>query len=298
MRRSPLTQCLALVAIVSNLPAHAEPVRIAPRLVDGPVGVFAVTTETKQTAAVTGEPEKSIVYRLDARTRIEFRAATPEKATAAITYDRIAIKLDSPGMKNEFDSDWPAARDGESAFGPAVRGAVGKTVTASVSATGEIGEIEGLDAVAPAGPQGDAVRQLLNPTGIRELLETILGIRHDAAPCEAGVSWTEVQELPNLLGVIRLSETRTLRSVEHDRATIGIAGSGTLERKADAAPGGQFVTLKSAVIEGDASWDVKAGRLERLSHTLTMVVLDEDPVRQGKSLTQTVVTRTNIEVNK
>lgn len=295
-------RCSVILSVLAALaaPALAEKVRLAPRLANGHAGTFAITTETRQTASEVGKPDKSIVYRLDARIRFEMKDAGPDTATVTATYERLAITLDSPGMKSEFDSDWPASRDGESMFGPAVRSAVGKSLRATVSATGEIGEIMGLDEIAPPGPEGENVRQLLNPTGLRELLSTIYGVRPGSPETEPGESWTDVSELPNLLGVTRLTETRTLTKADGGFASIKIEGKGELERKQGegVTPGAQFVSLKSATIAGDAQWNIGAGRMERLSHTLTMEVLDEDPVRQGKSLTQTVVTRTQIDAAK
>lgn len=278
--------------------AWSAPVDLAPKLRAGDVATYDTATAQKQSYLFEGQPEKVMTSTTDIRLRLEVVESGADGARVSMRFERVRVAVAGPAATLDFDSDWDRARDAENMFAPAIRAIVGKEVSATIGVDGAARRFEGIDAVAAGAADersSNVVKELLKEAGLRETLESIYRAKPAPTSVEVGASWTEESSIPNALGSISLSETRTLSEVTGDGAAIGVTGEGALRKTVEPTPGGAAVEVRSVSITGEARWSLARGRLEKLDHALTIVATDDDPNRGGGRLTQTVVNTTRIE---
>lgn len=161
--------------------------------------------------------------------------------TVAITPTRMRMSMEGPGGQQQFDTDDERVPP---LFQP-MTAMVGQTVTTRIAPTGEVSDVEGLEAVReiaqeriedlPNPEQAEAMQgQLETMFGEDMVLESLKsGVRpHREAPVSVGTSWT-VDHTTSMMMPVDVSTTYTLERVEDEIAYLSLEG--TMEGEEDDA---------------------------------------------------------------
>jgi hypothetical protein len=167
------------------------------------------------------------------------------------TYDRVYMKVEAPQQTIEIDTDNPPptrddlASDPTKMFALAFHGMVGKSITITANAKGEVLKVEGFDALmnsmADSMMLDDETRmamqqvleQQFNDAAVKRMFEQSINIFPNEK-VKVGDSWNKDLETPaSLLGGIKMTNTYTVKEIEGNTALLDLSsdintGSGDL----------------------------------------------------------------------
>ncbi|MFG0328279.1 MAG: DUF6263 family protein [Phycisphaerales bacterium] len=211
------------VASLWSAVAAAEPTRIAWRWAPEQSRVFEMTREMNRTlVAFTERKTRTVEWMSTTWTATEVDDAGV--ATIEIHFDRTRYRSNASAFGELFfDSDQPDV--GGLKDLPLIRplaGLVGRSITVRMAPTGELLELEGLDAIVNEAltdtgadsEMKESMRRAFGDEGMRQWMESVTRIA-PAEPVESGHEWaTEVKWPIQWVGVVTGVLNNKVRSIE------------------------------------------------------------------------------------
>lgn len=241
----------------------SEGVGLAPKFVAGQVDRYLYVTEgTSERDAIApgSEPFAQKVRQETAFVR-KVISSDSEGAKIEVRVERAMISIEMGSDKKQFDSAQPKDADGENEMAGSVREAIDRSITLSVSPTGEITEITG-----NKGFEGRGMRYanaVVADDVIRMMVGQTLALPEAPATMRAGESWKRDHRVgAPPVGLIAIAHEYTLKDVTGGVAKIAVTGKHSVTGAV--GPAAIPSKVKESRIEGTLEWDTTAGELKSM----------------------------------
>lgn len=267
-RRTLIVRCLMFVCLVAApLSRAAETVDLKLRPAANQVVRLKTTIEQKVTNTINGTPQ-TMTQTIGLGYAFETLSFTSDgSAVVKVTFDGVTFKQNSPLANVDYDSANPPAQIHPMARGFAAL--AGQTFTMTVSPTGKVTDIKGLDAMVDAIlaklalPEGPAkavveksVRKEFGEEAVRDNMAVMVGI-YPEQPVGVGQSWSRKISMSKGIPLV-MDNTYTLKNVAGDDATLEMKGK--LTTNADAPPMDLGSRKLSYTLGGETSGTMKLSK--------------------------------------
>lgn len=247
----------------------AAAVRLRPKWVAGETSTYDMRLETRMAASVlTNEGGRQTqLYRQEARLTRRVVKTGPEATTLLVTIERMRMQVSAGGQvvwhdsaSKEFNNEAPELKQ-------AIDGAIGRPITITLNAQGEITSIEGNQDPEPTNEQ-EAKRprvpqSILGDKVIRGVWRPLFGVPGAPETGAPGHSWTlEEQTTESAMGIFHTKMTFSLASATPAAASIAVTGTARLTPAM--GPSAIKAELKESSITGTYEWDVAAATLRSM----------------------------------
>ena len=284
-RRSLGSILFALVALLSSASLAAQDVALRYRWTKGEEQRYRTTTQTDMVmSGIPGMGDMTVVTTMVQVTKmVADDVAADGTATIRMVYESVKMNMAMPMMGEvSYDSAAPPAAGNPLTDALKPLGAlVGEPFTIVVSVSGKVLKIDGLTPIldkaraglasaagaAGFGGGGD-VNTILSDASQRATLEQSFVPMPDK-PLKVGETWKNAFKIPNPFGAQAASQVFTLK--EATGATARIAAAGTMKPEgAPGAMGPMTVTMGDGTSQGDITFNVKLGRMQKMTSVLVM----------------------------
>ena len=114
-------------------------------------------------------------------------------------------------------------------------------------------------------------------------------------PLKVGETWKNAFKIPNPFGAQAVSQVYTLK--EATGATVRLAATGTLKPEgAPGAMGPMTVTMGDGTSQGDITFNVKLGRMEKMTSVLSMPLSMSMSAPDGTSISLQAASKTTTTI--
>ncbi|MEC9374050.1 MAG: DUF6263 family protein [Planctomycetota bacterium] len=194
-------------------------------------------------------------------TALRVKEAGDGPALVGLTYEAMALAVSQQGQSVAYDSREPSDSPMAQQLKPLIDAVVGATLDLRVAESGEVTEVEGLDALL-SGPMGQALAQMLDEETLRRSFTQVFAVTPDRMTGSVGDTWTVTQRTPldpNAAVVVEL--TLKIERIEGGETTISMTGDANLELSEMAESQGISGEITDVRIEGTIQRNAEDGTL-------------------------------------
>jgi hypothetical protein len=287
------------------------------RWAQGDVAIYRTSLKTIST--VSGMPnmgDMTLEQTMTQRIKLLAAAVAPDgSATLHQTTEAVSVEMGTPMGKVKYDSADPKTADDNEAAA-ALRtvfgGMVGTTISITMTASGAIQRIDGIQKVLDkvtqdipqdraTGPMIQNLKLVLSEEAVRASLEQSFP-RLPPQPVKAGDTWTgQIALGSSVIGRISGAQTFTLKTIDGGGvATVAVALALKQESAPPMGPSGMTVKLGDSKGDGEIEFDVARGRIRKstmktdMPSTMTTIGPDGRPSTM-KNTTKTSMTMELVE---
>jgi hypothetical protein len=246
--------------------ARADGADLRPKFEKGRVTLYRQVMALDQVMTMPGGQEMKIPMKTESGISLRV-AEVAEDGSAKVELSMLFLKLDSemPHMQLQLDTRDPESL-AKTPMGRVLPGLLNKPVTLSVSASGELTDVEGFDRItADLGPARQFVEGIFSEEAVKQMpLYQTAKAKH---PTDAGDTWEDEFEiaLPMNMGTLQVRTQYTLGTIDAKAKLAAIPAVMTTTLKAPTTqaqqPAGMGLTNVDGKSTGVVRWDLDAGEL-------------------------------------
>ena len=297
-----------VVLCLSAAVAHAQsPLQY--RWKQGDSLTYKTTLKTTSTmSGMQGMSDVSFEQTMTQRIRLLAAAVAPDgSVTLHQTTEAVSVEMGGPMGKVSYDSADPKSAEKEeaAALGRVFGGIVGTTISITMSSSGAVQRIDGVQKVLDkitqdlppdraGSPIAQGLKSVLSEDAVRASIEQSFP-RLPPQPVKAGDTWTGQVLLGNsAVGRIAGTQTFTLKSLDGDAAVIAIALALKQESAPPVGPVGTTMKIGDSTGEGQLDFDVALGRIRKSTMKTEMPATMSTVGPDGRAVQMKQTTKTSM----
>ena len=309
-----LAACLALaIAFVCAIPLAAQDVSLRYQWKKGDTLRYRWTAQTNVTmSGIPGLGDMTVTTTLVQVVKMAVDdVAADGTATLRATFESAKMEMGTPMGSLKYDSAAPAAPTGDpmtDTLATAMKALIGASVTLTVTPTGQVPKLQGMEELAAKLKQAigpDAALAGFDAIFSNEAMIASFGQNFAAVPdkpVKAGDAWKSELKLTNPMAPMVSSMTYTLKAIENTGGAqiARISTTSVIKPAGPGKPNAAMPTMKIDVGtgngDGEVIFDARLGRLRKATfNTTTPMVMSMD-APDGSALSMQSTTKSVVTI--